>query len=357
MNTRRLAMFFITSGLALITVFFLVVSPRSIATSADNAKSDNVVLAQEGADDLPPCGAYKDMRTFQTPEATPVAPTSTPDANAPTPTPPPPTPTFGPAPAEDRVGFPENYETEFKLFFVFDRPDRKLVRAICGNEIAAQHQPGEPFAYGSVLLMISYSAKLDANGQPVLDENGHYIAEKLVALHVQRKEEGFGEAYGPNRAGEWEFVAFNGDGTYQNRPETTNFCAVCHGGEGGASVDYVFRMNLLHDGEAALMSPPVGENEVSIYLYSFHEPVLEVTAGTTVTWVNHDEASHTVVAAEVNEQGKVVVAEERLFQSEVLPSANIEPGRTFSFTFDEPGEYLYMCTVHANEVGRIIVTE
>ncbi|MBZ0319872.1 MAG: hypothetical protein K8L91_25905, partial [Anaerolineae bacterium] len=85
MNTRRLAMLFITSGLTLITVFFLVVSPGSIATSADNSKSDSVVLAQEGTNDLPPCGAYKDMRTFQAPEVTPVAPTATPDANAATP--------------------------------------------------------------------------------------------------------------------------------------------------------------------------------------------------------------------------------------------------------------------------------
>ncbi|MBI5929614.1 MAG: cytochrome P460 family protein [Chloroflexi bacterium] len=331
--------------------------PKSKVTSFDPKPDDGVMVYQGDPNDLQPCGAFKEMRTFQAPEPVTPTATNTPNPQAPTPTAPPPTSTPLPAPSVDRVGFPANYETEFKLLFVFDRPDRKLVRAICGNDLAAQHQEGEPFAYGSVLLMISYSAKLDVTGQPVLDENGHYIAQKLVALHVQRKEEGFGEAYGENRAGEWEFVAFNEDGSYQNAPATTNFCAACHSHDGGESVDHAFRMHLWYDGDAALVSPPVGENEISIYLYAFHEDVLEVKVGTTVTWVNNDEASHKVVAAVIDDQGKVVAANEPLFESPALASVNAQPGASFSFTFDKPGEYLYLCTTHANEIGKIIVTE
>jgi plastocyanin len=281
----------------------------------------------------------------------------TPDPNAAPPTQAPATSTPRPAPSEDRVGFPENYATDFKLLFIFNRPDRQLLRVICGNDIAAQWLPGEPFAYGSVLLMISHSAQLDENRQPVLDENGHYIGEKLVAMHVQRKEPGFGEAYGADRAGEWEFMAYNADGSVQTASHDSNFCAVCHGGEAGESVDYAFRMNLFYEGEAALTAPPVGENEISIYLYNFHDSEMEVKAGTTVTWINNDEASHTVVAAVMDDAGRYVRAEEPLFESDVLASINISAGDSFSFTFDEPGEYLYRCTIHANMTGRIIVTE
>lgn len=353
MYARRLTILWVVVGITLATVGIMALGQRSTAANSNTGTDDSLVF-QADPNNLQPCGAFESMRLFQPPEPAPPAPTPTRDPNAPAPAP---TNTPRPAPSVDRVGFPEDYANNFKLLFVFDRPDRRLVRAICGNDIAAQHKPGEQFDYGSVLLMISYSAKLGSDGQPVLDENGHFIAERLVALHVQRKERGFGEAYGEDQAGEWEFIAFNGDGSYQNAPETTNFCAVCHKAEGGESADYVFRMNLFHEGEAALVSPPVGENEVSIYLYSFHEAELEVKAGTTVTWVNNDEAGHRIVAGEMDAQGKVVAAEVPLFASEVLSSVNIEPGASYSFTFDQSGEYFYLCNLHGNEVGKIIVTE
>jgi plastocyanin len=59
----------------------------------------------------------------------------------------------------------------------------------------------------------------------------------------------------------------------------------------------------------------------------------------------------------MDDAGRYVRAEEPLFESDVLASINISAGDSFSFTFDEPGEYLYRCTIHANMTGRIIVTE
>jgi plastocyanin len=340
----------IVIGLALVTM------AQEPPAAPVPAPQEDVLVFQADPDNLQPCGYYMEVRHFHEPEPVTVMPSSTLVANAAAPTQALPTSTPGPAPSEDRVRFPENYASDFKLLFIFDRPDRRLLRAICGNEIATQRQAGEPFPYGSVLLMISHSAQLDANRQPVLDENGHYIGEKLVALHVQRKEPGFGEAYGADRAGEWEFMAYNADGSVQTPPQNTNFCAVCHGGEAGDSVDHVFRMNLFYEGEEALIAPPAGENEVSIYLYSFHDPVLEVKAGTTVTWINNDEATHTVVAAVMDEAGRYVRADEPLFESDILASVNIATGDSFSFTFDQPGEYLYRCTTHENMTGKIIVT-
>ncbi len=334
MNSYRLPAFFIV-GCVCLTVGLV------LFTAVASTQADPVLL---------PCGAFEEMRLLQTPEPKILEPVPTPAA-------PLPTAVLRPAPAEDRVGFPENYATDYKLLFVFDRPDRRWARAICGNEIAARRQDGEPFDYGSVLMMITYSAKLDADNQPVLDENGHYIRENIVELHVQRKEEGFGEAYGEDRAGEWEFVGYNADGSHRSPPETSNNCAVCHLTQAGESTDFVFRMNLFHDGEAAFTPPQAGENEISIFHYGFHEPLLEIKAGTTVTWVNHDEAVYQIVEAIIDEEGKLVPAEEPLFKSPALPSANIEPGASFSFTFDQPGEYLYLSAFHMNTSGKIVVTE
>jgi plastocyanin len=323
------------------------VTEDPIATEIAHATQEGALVFQGDPDDLPPCGDIEIMRALQTPVPATPAPSPTPDPNAPAPL---------PAPDEDRIGFPENWPTEFKLMFVFDRPDKKFARAICGNDIAVRYRPGEAFEYGSVLLMVSYTAKLDANGQPMLDENGHYIRERLAVLHMMRKGEGFGEAYGENRSGEWEFVGYRGDGSYETPPQNSNFCAACHLNEAGHSVDYVFRMNMFNGGEGEVYPPSPSENEIKIYLYRFHEPEMRIKAGTTITWVNDDQAIHTIQAGELNDQGRIVPSSDPLFASGVIPSASIEPGASYSFTFDIPGTYWYLCTTHTNLTGKIIVS-
>lgn len=356
MNTKRFFLVLPVIVFALASMVYVSFTQESTPDTPEATEASEMVYHGD-PDALQACGAYLDMVTLEAPPATTAMPTNTPDANAATATPAPATSTPRPAPTVDNVGFPEAYQTEFKLFFIFNRPDRKFLRIICGNDIAAQRLPGEDFAYGSVLLMISYSTKLDADGLPVMDENGRYIGQNLVALHVQRKEEGFGEAYGADRNGEWEYMAYNADGSVQVAPQNTNFCAACHGGEAGAGVDYVFRMNMLYEGESALDLPALGENEVIISLYNFHTPVLEVSVGTTVTWINNDEANHRVIAAVVNAEGRIVAADDPLFDSDILISTNIAAGDSYSFTFTEAGEYLYRCTIHENMTARIIVTE
>jgi plastocyanin len=355
MRTKRLLMLALTLSI-LFTGLFLVIAQEPTTRPEAPTEAATVVF-QGDPSALQPCGDYVNRVHFHAVDLVAAALSNTPDPNAPPPTQAPATSTPGPAPRVDRVGFPDNYPTEFKLLFIFNRPDRRLLRIICGNEIASQRQAGEMFDYGSVLLMITYSAQLDENRQPILDDNGYYIGESLVGLNVQRKAPSFGEAYGAERAGEWEFVAYNADGTIQVAPEDSSFCAACHRSDAGESVDYTFRMNMLFEGEEALIAPPVNQNEIGIYLYSFHEPVLEVRVGTTVTWINNDEAAHTIVAAVMDDAGRYVRAENPLFESGILASANIEAGASFSFTFDEQGEYLYRCSTHENEIGRIVVTQ
>lgn len=304
------------------------------------------IRAQSPVGELPDCRAGLDaLRTLETPEPVePVEPTEAPtvDPNAPTETPAPPPPTPRPAPSEDRIGFPENYTEDYKLLFVFDRANNQQVRAICGNEIAATAQEGEPFPYGSVLVMETWITKKDENGTAVTDDNGHYIRERLFGAFVQGKEEGFGEAYLDDQSGEWEYVAYRPDGSTLIPPENTNACAACHLQQGGESIDYVFRMNLLYEGEEVVANPPAAENEIPISIYSFTKDGLTVEAGTTVTWINYDEAEH------------VVTSTDGLFESPALKTITIVPeGDRFSYTFDEPGMYEY--SIHPLVTGVIEV--
>jgi hypothetical protein len=150
-----------------------------------------------------------------------------------------PWPALGPEDTEDRVGFPEGYNTSFETFYVFDRPDNKQVRVVYANDAAASVKPGEPFPYGSILVMETYRAVQDEQGNVMLDENGRFQREDLRGIFVMRKERGFGTRYQEQRTGEWEYVAFRPDRTYQTEPQDTVRCAACHT-IAGPSRDWVY---------------------------------------------------------------------------------------------------------------------
>jgi len=80
--------------------------------------------------------------------------------------------------------------------------------------------------------------------------------------------------------------------------------------------------------------------EVKIDNFSFGPADLKIAAGTTVTWVNHDDIPHTVVSTD----------EPKLFKSKVL-----DTDEKFSFTFSKAGTYAYFCSIHPKMTGKVIV--
>jgi plastocyanin len=73
--------------------------------------------------------------------------------------------------------------------------------------------------------------------------------------------------------------------------------------------------------------------------YRFDPPVIRVPSGTTVTWRNSDNFTHSVSVVD----GK-------------FPLLNLSPGQSGTITFDQPGEYAYICTYHAQDMkGTVIV--
>ncbi len=249
-----------------------------------------------------------------------------------------PTPTPRPAPAEDRVGFPDGYQSMFQTFFVLDRPDNKQVRVIYANPAAASVSPGAAFPYGSVLVMETYRALEDEASQPILATDGRFQRGDLTGIFVMRKEPGFGAAYEMNRTGEWEYVAFRPDKTYSTTARASAPCAVCHTDAGG-SRDWVFRSNLFFgQGDGSVPQASALATRLPMLQYGFQPQVATVQVGTTVTWSNEDEAVHTVSAADGS------------FDSGRMPI-----GSTFSMTFSTPGTYEYACSIHAAMKGTLVV--
>jgi plastocyanin len=87
-------------------------------------------------------------------------------------------------------------------------------------------------------------------------------------------------------------------------------------------------------------SADVPTNQVAINEYMFVPAALNISAGTKVTWVNHDEVPHTIVDTD-----------------KAFHSAALDTDDTYSFTFTKPGTYHYFCTLHPKMVGTIVVAD
>lgn len=77
----------------------------------------------------------------------------------------------------------------------------------------------------------------------------------------------------------------------------------------------------------------------------FNSQSLQITTGTTVTWKNTDQYSHTITSG--SPYDKQVGTE--------FDSGLVSPGNEFSFTFQDVGTYHYFCEIHPWMRGQIDV--
>jgi len=145
-----------------------------------------------------------------------------------------PEPKLSAAPAEDRVGFPKDYRATFQVLRVVDKPDEGKVVTVYGNKQASSVTTTNqlPYPYNSVLVMETAKAQRDPEG--------HARPGPVLGLHVMRRGKGFGETYGKDRAGEWEFVQYDPDGSFITPPPKSGSCAQCHA-KAGPGRDFVYR--------------------------------------------------------------------------------------------------------------------
>jgi plastocyanin len=80
---------------------------------------------------------------------------------------------------------------------------------------------------------------------------------------------------------------------------------------------------------------------VSIEDFFFSPANITVAPGTTVTWVNNGRAPHTATATS---------------PSGAFDSGTLQPGQSFSFTFNRPGTYAYHCAIHPFMSGTVTVS-
>ena len=84
---------------------------------------------------------------------------------------------------------------------------------------------------------------------------------------------------------------------------------------------------------------PVATNTVTIQNFAFSPAIVTVKAGTTVTWTNSDQDSHTATA-----------------MSGVFHSPTLNTGQSYHYTFTTPGHLDYLCTIHPFMTATVVVT-
>lgn len=86
-------------------------------------------------------------------------------------------------------------------------------------------------------------------------------------------------------------------------------------------------------------TPDTGEAEVEIEDFAFQPERIEVAVGTEVKWNQRDDAPHTATA----EDGS-------------FDSGTLEKGDEFRYVFQAAGEYPYICEIHPEMTGTVVVS-
>lgn len=86
---------------------------------------------------------------------------------------------------------------------------------------------------------------------------------------------------------------------------------------------------------------PVATNTVTIENFAYGPAVITVKKGTKVTWTNNDSVQHNVIGDDLKE----------------LNGPLLKKGESYSYTFNEVGEFGYYCGPHPYMKGTVIVTE
>jgi plastocyanin len=79
-------------------------------------------------------------------------------------------------------------------------------------------------------------------------------------------------------------------------------------------------------------------NAIVMKNFDFSPMSLTIKAGTSVTWKNLDGEPHTVTSVD------------GLFRSGAL-----DQNDTYTFKFDKPGTYKYLCSIHPRMLAAIVV--
>jgi plastocyanin len=78
--------------------------------------------------------------------------------------------------------------------------------------------------------------------------------------------------------------------------------------------------------------------EIIVDNFTFSPVPLMVKAGTTVTWMNHDDIPHSIVCPALK-----------------IKSHPMDSDETFAYRFEQEGTFDYICGLHPHMHGQVVV--
>jgi plastocyanin len=78
--------------------------------------------------------------------------------------------------------------------------------------------------------------------------------------------------------------------------------------------------------------------QVAIDNFKFNPNPLTIGKGTEVTWVNHDDIPHSIVVNALSVRSKTM-----------------DTDATFTYKFDKPGTFFYVCGLHPFMQSKVVV--
>ena len=161
--------------------------------------------------------------------------------------------------AIDRLGLPSDYATRLQKLGSTRNDELNGLTTVYANDVvvAVANTEAAHYPNGSVILMEFAEPQRDGESQLLRDAHGEPLKGRIAHIDVMRRGAGFGEAYGENRAGEWEFASYRLDGSPLMAPANAVQCAACHR-KAGADKDFVFRQRSWSPPQDAASSTSAG---------------------------------------------------------------------------------------------------
>jgi hypothetical protein len=145
------------------------------------------------------------------------------------------------------VPYPNNYRSVYIHYATVDRKDGTIRDLYIHPDSLARLRLRQPLPEGTILVIESYAALRDTNGDLLRDEDGRFIRDTLMRpIHVAEKRFDWrDEDFESGRLSEdWNFGSFDAEST-QPYDESLTACFNCH--NSASRTDFVWSLELLFD--------------------------------------------------------------------------------------------------------------
>jgi cytochrome c553 len=128
-----------------------------------------------------------------------------------------------------KMTFPRDFPKGFVLYSTTNKEDQPVVSKSYVNAAGlAAVKAGKPLPDGTVIIVVNSAAKIDASKKPIVEKDGSWAIDKVVAYAGMEARTGWGNAI-PEllRNANWNYAVFNPDKTPKAEINQA-VCLACH---------------------------------------------------------------------------------------------------------------------------------